>query len=810
MSLASQLRAAGVLSFPCWVRFDAVKNRWDKGPSVPRGESWKLTSYRPVTDPMLDWSSNVVGIPIPARVLVLDLDSYKGTTRAAVEQYLGCRLDWDRALIQRTIGGGEHYAFRCEWNARQLQGDGLRGLDTRAAGKGFICSGQGYTPSGFGVFALGFPDTLPEIPDAARAVLGIAPPPPPAPPAEIADMDAQKIIEALQFVDPGCLRAEWVRTGMALKHQFQDDDLTGLDIFDRWSAGEFWSGPAPENYVSEHVPHQWGSFKPEGGVTVATLFYKAIQAGWIPPANFDTAAAFGPGAAPAALFETLVERVQESGGDVKQTGLIVDEIKAAGCNALQVALLAAELKNSLKDAGIKDKAVVRHIDALLATQPIEAPEMPGVYGKNDTDNAAIFIDKYYPNQTLVRDDSILYAYNGKVWEELTHEALKHAIAKDMTAARMQISKINATIDLVTKLSPVTTGLINKPIGRRIIFDNGVLNVDTGQLAPHVKEYYSTILLPYNYDPTAPAPNWQAFLHDVFDGDEDRIALLQEWLGYLLINDYRHHKIMMLLGPPRCGKGTIGRVLEHLVGDANFSGGSLLSFARDSFIDSLRIKPVLFIGDSAKKVPANIVNQVIERIKSISGRDAVDFDRKYISGLSDTLPTRITIATNGVPNLFDDSGALASRIMVLPFYKSYLGHEDLELIDRLLPEMPGIAAWAINGLRRLLCNGRFTEPAASREELLQLRESYSPLMQFMSECCIFDPATSCTTAELYNAYRAWCIKNDEIPIQRKAFTAAIRDGTRDKGAYYRTNPRGFRGIAPIGEAAPTQAAFRVVK
>jgi len=820
MQLAEQLRAAGLFSFPCKVHYDAVKNRWDKKPSVPRGESWKLSAYRPITDPMLNWSSGVVGLPIPPRVLVLDLDSYKGVTRADVEAYLGCALQWDRALIQKTIGGGEHYAFRCEWEARQLQNDGIAGLDTRAANKGFICTGTGYTPTGFGVFAMAHPEALPEIPEAARTVLGVpeaAEPAPAPPPRDTADNDVQQIIEALHYIDPGCSRAEWIRILMALRHQFHEDYDTGLDIADRWSSGEYWSGGAPDNYVPEHMAHQWGSIKPEGGTTIATLFYRAIQAGWAPPASFDTAMAFGPGAAAGPVFDGLVERVQESGGDVRQTAAIVEEIKAAGCNALQVALLAAELKNALKDAGIKDKAVVAHIDALLRTHPAMLPDRPGMYGKNDADNAAIFLDKYFPDGTLIKSDGELYSYNGKVWVKTSTDTLKHLVAKDMAQLRLQSSRVNSCIDLMTKLVPVYDGAINHSPARRIIFNNGILDVDTGRLDPHSKYYYSTVMLPYDYDQGAAAPNWLQFLHDTTDGDQERVALLQEWIGYQLINDYRHHKVMLLLGPKRCGKGTIGRVLQHLVGDANFSGGSLSSFARDSFIDSLRTRPVLFIGDAAKKVPPAAVNQVIERIKSISGNDAVDFDRKYLSGLSETLPTRITIAANGIPNLFDDSGALASRIMILPFYRSYFGHEDLGLIDRLLPELPGIAAWALEGLRRLFQVGRFTEPAASREELAQLQESYSPLVQFLNDCCTIAPATECKSADLYAVYRAWCLNEGEDMLRRKVFISAIKDATRGQGVHYGphrfadgSNLRGFIGLAPVGEVPSTASAFTVVK
>lgn len=405
MLLAEQLKASGVPAFPCWARFDEAKQRWTKGPAVPKGESWMLTAHRPFADPILDWSSGVIGVPIPPGVVVFDLDKYKGVTRQQVEAFLGVALPWDQAFIQNTIGGGEHYAFRCSWECKQGDSLGVPGFDTRSAGRGFICSGNGYSPIGFGVFALAHTGSLPELPAQCRATLerhDVAPVDhQPAPPPTEEERDDAQIIAALHHIDPGCSRAEWVRIGLALRHYYTDDEPAGIAIFDRWSSGEFWKNGTPENYVPEHIPGQWSSFKPEGATTAATLFYRAIQAGWQPPATFDTAAAFGPGAASPDAFKALAERVRESGGDIVQTATIVDEIRNAGCNVLQVALLAAELKNSLKDAGIKDAQVGKLVDSLLAVRsttlnhPGTAPEP----GQILDDNTPLHPSIWAPMQT---------------------------------------------------------------------------------------------------------------------------------------------------------------------------------------------------------------------------------------------------------------------------------------------------------------------------------------------------------------------------------------------------------------------------
>lgn len=829
MQLAQQLKAAGLGAFPCALNYDQTKGKWGKKPLTVQGESWAITAERPIDDPQVAWQTGgqtAIGVPVPADVIVIDLDTYvPGCTTQTADAIFGCQIPWQQALIQTTIGGGQHYAFKAPSTWRVKQRDNIggtprnkSGVDTRTIG-GFICTGHGYTPADvFGVLRMAYPQSLPELPEGCRELLERHEAPAPTGPVVLPDdseRDLPALEAALRHIDPE-KREDWFEVGCALKHYFHDDESTGFALFDAWSGGEYWKDGCPAGYAGETQSSQWGTFKPvkEGRtIAIGTLFHKAMQGGWIPPARFDTSAAFGQGAAPVETFNGLVQRINEQGADSRHVEDILKSITTSGCNEIQALLLRNELKAMLQSAKLLDKDMRALIDR--ATSPQSAiPAVNGLYGPNDTDNAALFLSTRYPNETLIKCDSEYFCYSGKVWEKLPIDALKHQIASDMAMARCQVSRINTCIDLVCKLAPVSEGGMSRLPANKIIFDNGVLDIDTGYLEVHSKSYLTTNILPYNYNPGAYCPEWLAFLYVTLEGDQERIGLLQEWIGYLLTSDYRHHKVMMLLGPRRCGKGTIGRVIQQVVGETNFSGGSLTSFAADSFIDSLRNKPVMFIGDAEKRVAPAKVNQVIERIKSISGNDSVAFDRKFISHMSETLPTRITIATNSVPNLFDDSGALASRLLLLPFNVSFYGREDLLLFNRLVPELSGIAAWALEGLRRLQHNGRFVEPAASQSEMQYISEAYSPLTRFLNEACICTPDSESTTGDLYAVYRVWCLDEGEDILKSKTFVGAIKDATRGKDVSYGvhrfndgTRGRGFKGIQSAGAVPSTASAFQ---
>lgn len=81
--------------------------------------------------------------------------------------------------------------------------------------------------------------------------------------------DYTTIAHALSFVDAHD-RDRWVQMGMAVKSEMGDD---GFELWRDWSA------KAP-SYNKKAAIATWKSFKPTGGVTIASLFHEAKAGGW--------------------------------------------------------------------------------------------------------------------------------------------------------------------------------------------------------------------------------------------------------------------------------------------------------------------------------------------------------------------------------------------------------------------------------------------------------------------------------------------------------------------------------------------------
>ncbi|WP_285439448.1 DUF5906 domain-containing protein [Streptomyces sp. ISL-96] len=194
----------------------------------------------------------------------------------------------------------------------------------------------------------------------------------------------------------------------------------------------------------------------------------------------------------------------------------------------------------------------------------------------------------------------------------------------------------------------------------------------------------------------------------------------------------------------------------MVGRENLAGPTLAGLGTNFGLASLLGKPLAVISDA--RLSGHDGGQVVERLLTISGEDTIDIDRKYRDAWTGRLPTRLMILTNELPHFGDSSGVIARRFVVLNMTVSWLGKEDTSLTDKLAAEMPGIINWALDGLARLECNGRITEPPSSREAVITMQDTASPTSAFVRERCTTGPTCSVPVDTLWAVWREWAEDN----------------------------------------------------
>ena len=262
---------------------------------------------------------------------------------------------------------------------------------------------------------------------------------------------------------------------------------------------------------------------------------------------------------------------------------------------------------------------------------------------------------------------------------------------------------------------------------------------------HTPNFFTRHALPIDYlpaddrDPLAEPltlTEFLRFLCEAMAGREHLVSLIQEMMGYLLTTDAEQEAVFYLLGKSRGGKGTLTKwIIDALVGN-NLSTPTIRDFASQYWAWPLREKTVAFVTDMAIS-DREAVKLAANHINMISGRDPVMMQRKFKEPIDAyTLPTRVVMAGNHMPDFGDHAGALANRLVLIPFDVSFKGREDRALARRIAAnELPAIFTWALEGLKRLRERGGFHEPAESLARKRELVGMASPVRTFIEERCI---------------------------------------------------------------------------
>ena len=328
--------------------------------------------------------------------------------------------------------------------------------------------------------------------------------------------------------------------------------------------------------------------------------------------------------------------------------------------------------------------------------------------------------------------------------------------------------------------------------------NGVLRLSDGELWKHDPKLFALNVIETEYKPEAQAPRWAKFLDELWDGDDATRNALQEFFGLVLTDETRFQKGFILVGPARSGKGTIARVLMHLLGRANYCGPSLGQLAQPFGMQGLIGKKLAVVPDARLDNRANR-SVITEKLLSIIGEDVQDINRKNKPYWSGILRLRLMILSNELPDFKDDTGVIATRFVILQTQVSFLGREDTELETKLCAELSGILNWALVGWQRLAERRKFAPPGEG-ELNEELASNASAIKAFVAECCERGDGYTVTIDKTYADYRTWCegvgarSYADRLPINqfsgklRSAFHGQVqvirpRDGGTRKRVFF---------------------------
>lgn len=312
--------------------------------------------------------------------------------------------------------------------------------------------------------------------------------------------------------------------------------------------------------------------------------------------------------------------------------------------------------------------------------------------------------------------------------------------------------------------------------------------ETAKLKPHRREEYRTTQIPVAYDPNATAPKFEHFLEQIFEGDPDRSEKRQallELIGYTLMSHARHEKFAILIGAGANGKSVLLSVLYALVGPENVAGVQPSNF--DNRFQRAHLHQKL----------ANIVTELRQgeviadaELKAITSGEPATVEHKHKDPFVMRPFATCWFGTNHMPHTRDFSEALFRRAAILTFNRVFAPHEQDPLLkDKLLGELPGILALALNAYALALREG-FTSPQSSEAAKNEWRLEADQVAMFVDEICERDDYGRTPISFIYQVYQRWAGdkrigKTVSMKSMRDRLTRLGFGSDRDRTARYVT-------------------------
>jgi putative DNA primase/helicase len=348
------------------------------------------------------------------------------------------------------------------------------------------------------------------------------------------------------------------------------------------------------------------------------------------------------------------------------------------------------------------------------------------------------------------------------------DLMKHAI-KAGTYSRLTAIKNSARSRLVVDENQLDrdANLLNCP--------NGIVDLKTGELRDHDREYRMTMVTNASYHEGAESSLWNGFLEDTIEDPDERL-FLQRLVGYSLYGHQPEQVFAFLFGPGRTGKSSFIKAIAGALGSyhrwASFETFLLQRGSRDAASAS----PDLARLARARWVSAVEVGHGAHldagRIKSISGGDTITARVLYGSEQEFVPVLSLWLSANDRPKARVDDDALFRRLVPIHF-RHQVPEEDVDatLEDRLRApnHRSGVLAWAIAGAVSYAKVG-LQKPASVRAGVEAYRRSANPLTEWLDEATqpLVNSVIRVRKSKAWNSYRGWCRENEERSIRKGEF------------------------------------------
>ncbi len=397
------------------------------------------------------------------------------------------------------------------------------------------------------------------------------------------------------------------------------------------------------------------------------------------------------------------------------------------------------------------------------------------------DSAMKFVDgllesaqEFYDKMKLNCEEAGLDPFKG---EGKMHMAYADALLRHAKGSRM-LPRIKAMVELLKSMLHANHYEFDKD-SHLFNTEQGIINLNTGEVIPHDSSYMCTNITPFCTDPEQTTPLFTKFMDTITCGDKALAEYIQLVFGSAMHGKVYNENLALAYGVGANGKSTLLKVAHTFFGTYATAIDAELIMSKNASEQQLGMS--ILMGKRLAIAQETDEGAVMSSamLKRLCSTDVQVAKRLYRDPMQFTPTHTMFLATNHLPQIKSVDNGTWRRIGLIPFKaiiqeKDMIPDLDLQMIQN---ESGGIMAWLVEGAIKFAQNNyKVIKPPVVVDAVRDYRMNEDWLSRFIDESCETTPPSEeehITHTKLYAGYTRWALNNGIRPLSSIAFSKAMQ-------------------------------------
>lgn len=269
--------------------------------------------------------------------------------------------------------------------------------------------------------------------------------------------------------------------------------------------------------------------------------------------------------------------------------------------------------------------------------------------------------------------------------------------------------------------------------------------------------------------------WEDALQLFFCGDQELIEYVQMTVGVAAVGKVYVEALIIAYGEGRNGKSTFWNTISRVLG--TYSG----AMSADSLTANCRrnVKPEIAELKGKRLIIAAELEEGTRLstsiLKQLCSTDQIRGEKKFKDPFDFTPSHTAVLYTNHLPKVSASDDGTWRRLIVIPFHAKIEGSSDIKnYADYLYNNAgPAVMSWIIEGARKVIEREfKIEPPKVVANAIAEYRGMNDWLTHFLEDCCVTGDGLEQKSGDLYQEYRAYCLRTGEYARNNADFIAEI--------------------------------------